>query len=280
MIRDTIKDKAYYDNAISNRNKLITNNLLKHKLKPFFLYTIFFFPSILFAQNTRTILKKDIGFVIVNEIVDKNKFDTSINKLAEKIDSLLILRDGINEWSNTNMQTLKLYFDPRAGNNTSPTKLRYNYSHKKVEVMHYKKNKELENFKIINSLKETYDLYSSKDSTLISKNLKYKFNNSKDYNIIEYKDSIKTIHGFNCFKVIIKELDKRSFNDIGFQEISPNSFIYKEMYVTDEFNSIYYPLTINKDILNEYFPLEVKIYSDILKGKVTLLTTQTITEQP
>lgn len=31
MIRDTIKDKAYYDNAISNRNKLITNNLLKHE---------------------------------------------------------------------------------------------------------------------------------------------------------------------------------------------------------------------------------------------------------
>ncbi len=63
----------------------------------------------------------------------------------------------------------------------------------------------------------------------------------------EYKDAIKYIAGYKCFKVTL-------FNAI-------NPYYGMEMYVTEDIKLNYHPVMNCKETLNKYFPLYIKIFS-------------------
>lgn len=243
-----------------------------------FFFIIISLPTILFAQKNNIDFKREIIFNHYTEIANEEPFNESLNILTHKIDSLLTLRDGINEWSSINTSSLRLQFDPRESNNDSPIKFKYTYTDKSITTKYYRHNKESNYFKIINNLTQTVNTYSSKDSTLIKENIKYSFNNYINYTVEEFRNDIKNIHGYKCFRVLIKELDNRIFDSISIQDIYPNSFIYKEMYVTENIKSLYHSMSFDKKILEKYFPLEVKTYSDVFKGKTNYVTTESIIE--
>ena len=161
--------------------------------------------------------------------------------------------------------TLRLDLDPRQNPSRfnsyyNPQNFVYTYSDTLIAYNFLKFNVE------INRLTNDYKRYHLRTNKL-TKVKKYSFYNpDKPYKEIIYKDSIKSINGFNCYKVLISE----KFGD------DSNSMKYKEMYVTEEIHSLYHPVQIRKELLEKYYPLEVKLYSDFLSDKVTIYKTKSI----
>ena len=78
---------------------------------------------------------------------------------------------------------------------------------------------------------------------LSSSPLKIRWFNESDYEVVKTdKLDRKTIHGFDCYKVIIK-YKKRPFKWV--------------LYVTEDFKLNYHPIFKHKSLLKEFFPLEL-----------------------
>jgi len=200
--------------------------------------------------------KGRIVFEITTKIENEKRFDKELNSFIKKRDSLYKL-NHLNDIMGSIVSTLRLELDPRE----NPS--RFNSYHK-VQHLAYKYSDTLitynySTFKVeINTLTNDYRRYNLMTNKLIEVK-KYSFYSPKAaYKEIVYKDSIKNINGFNCYKVFISE------------ELSDNnSKKYKEMYVTEDISSLYHPAQIRKELLKKYYPLEIKVYSDFLKDKVT-----------
>ncbi|WP_028889932.1 hypothetical protein [Tenacibaculum ovolyticum] len=110
----------------------------------------------------------------------------------------------------------------------------------------------------------TYKL-AKKDS--VTKYLKelYKYNSSiNQLKIKEYKDSIKVINGYRCYKV--------EFNDTEKLEVEGSFFKFNksyELYVTDELKLKYHPFFRYKEILNKYYPIQIKENISLVNGAYT-----------
>jgi len=224
-------------------------------------------PTIVLSQEKKT--SNFVGEIIFNiktEITDESVFNMSKNELFTKVDSIINKRDGVSSWTGSNIPNLQLLFDPRASNNLVPVKLKYHFYDTIIKIQAFKFNEITKTTKVINTAIETYDLISSKNHTILRENLKYNFNSNKDAKIQVFRDSIKRIQSIDCFKVLVIEKESRSFDNINFQDLNHNNYIYTEMYVTESIQSIYHPLIVDKEILNKFYPLELKKYSDLLKG--------------
>ncbi|RNC86849.1 MAG: hypothetical protein ED556_05345 [Winogradskyella sp.] len=197
-----------------------------------------------------------IIFEITTIIENEERFDKELNSFIKKEDSLYKINHP-NDIMGSIASTLRLELDPRENPsrfNTyyfpqksvysfTDTLITYNFSKFKVEI-----NKSTNYYK-------RYDIRTN-EVTEVKKYLFY--NPQKTYKETIYKDSIKNINGFNCYKVLISE------------ESNDGNFIdYKEMFVTEKINSPYHPVRIRMELLEKYYPLEIKIYSDFLKDKFT-----------
>ena len=179
-----------------------------------------------------------------------------------------ISKEGINEWTSTNKPTLNLFLDPRQNNNLLNT-VEYHFKDT-IMVTKILKVFGSRSFRIIDKSKETYSILYAKDSSLIEKNRRYQFENRKvDLKI--FKDSIKEIGGYKCFKVLYVEKENFEYNGIQLSKLYPNNRVFTEMYVTDSIESNYHPTINNKFILDKYYPLEIRYYSNLFKGKETTL---------
>ncbi|WP_420573640.1 hypothetical protein [Kordia sp.] len=70
----------------------------------------------------------------------------------------------------------------------------------------------------------------------------------KNYELIEYRNETKLILGYKCFKVLMRQKSKHN----------PNFPFYDfELYVTEEINLNYNPISRYKQILGKYYPLEI-----------------------
>jgi hypothetical protein len=82
-----------------------------------------------------------------------------------------------------------------------------------------------------------------------------------------FKDQIKSINGYNCFKVIYTS-NESSQSDLNF--MSSILTTTRELWVTDKIKCNYHPVIDESEILEKYYPLEIIEYSDSLKGFETL----------
>ena len=232
------------------------------------LFFVLFFPIIIIAQSSKKEFKGVITFEIQESITNESAFDTSLSAVVNKIDSVIISKEGINEWTSTNKPTLNLFLDPRQNNNLLNT-VEYHFKDT-IMVTKILKVFGSRSFRIIDKSKETYSILYAKDSSLIEKNRRYQFENRKvDLKI--FKDSIKEIGGYKCFKVLYVEKENFEYNGIQLSKLYPNNRVFTEMYVTDSIESNYHPTINNKFILDKYYPLEIRYYSNLFKGKETTL---------
>lgn len=94
----------------------------------------------------------------------------------------------------------------------------------------------------------------------------YYYSNNKIIEIKENKKETKKINGFDCFKVIY------TFNEDGLDETDEFANFMKkypqtrEIWVTNKIKSPFHPIVREKEIIEKYYPLEIKQYSKEFKG--------------
>ncbi|WP_431496494.1 hypothetical protein [Flavobacterium sp.] len=89
----------------------------------------------------------------------------------------------------------------------------------------------------------------------------YSENNIKE--VKEYRKSTKKINGYKCFKIIY------TFSEPDLSEYSSLMSSYtntREMWVTDKIKSDFHPIINDREIIMQYYPLEILEYSDMVKG--------------
>jgi len=228
------------------------------------------------SQNKEVSFNGKITFRILDKVTDAQEFDKSLKDIITKFDSVLSLSKIDDGFRTFNIPTLRLLLDPRESNNIIPVRTNYQFNDSTIRIQSSRLGSTLETIKLINAQRETYNIISTKGLKKIKENEIYHIDNSSDFTIIEFRDSLKTISGYKCFKVLMKENYDIKFDNISISDILPKSFKYTEMYVTDKIQSLYHPIINNRGILKRYYPLELRIWSDILKGKETLLLTEEI----
>lgn len=235
-------------------------------MKQTFFFYVILSPLLSFSQENLNYFIGEITFEGQGKLYNEKVFEDSFKSFVFKIDSSLTKKaEDTQEFAFLDTPTLKLYFDPRESNSIIPIIFRYQFNDITINASVLRHNKIIGNIKVIDRKKEIYDLISLQDSLLIKQNLKYRFEKYSEEPKV-FKDSIKKIYGYDCFKVLIREKENRTFNGINFQYLFPDSYLYTEMYVTDKIKSIYNPIVSDKRILRKYYPLQVIRYSDLFKG--------------
>ncbi len=104
------------------------------------------------------------------------------------------------------------------------------------------------------------DVYSER------KEYDYYYSNSKIIEIKENKKEIKKINGFDCFKVIYTFIEDGLDETDDFANFMKKYPQTREIWVTDKIKSFFHPLVREKEIIEKYYPLEIKQYSKEFKG--------------
>jgi len=115
-------------------------------------------------------------------------------------------------------------------------------------------------YTVINDKDKTYFKLSKKDSITKYGGGLFNYLEEKNINIKEYRNDKKNINDFNCFKVVLR---------ISNQSDPEGNETY-EMYVTESIDLKYHPIIRYKSILNNYYPMEIKISSVVIGGAETL----------
>ncbi|EZH73206.1 hypothetical protein ATO12_19575 [Aquimarina atlantica] len=100
-----------------------------------------------------------------------------------------------------------------------------------------------------------------KQNRIRSQPTKYYYFNVNDFHINEYRNQTKVIKGYKCFKVVL-EINKPL-------PLSSKLPAIKEkyiMYVTEEIKFKYHPLVLLKEVLEQYYPLEIIETTDLVEG--------------
>jgi hypothetical protein len=219
------------------------------------------------SQNENLFLNGTITFEVEEKLTDEPKFNQSLKKLLRKVDSVLIKKKvNIGQQYSMMIPTLKLVYDPRERNDIIPISLKYEFNDSIVTSTVLKYNRINGYIKEIDTNGGVYKLISPRDSTVFKKGLEYEFKENTYCSLKEFRDSVKVINGYNCFKVVITEKESRSFEGINFIDLFPNSYKFTEVYVTEDIKSLFHPIIVDKEILSKYYPLEIKQFSDLLKG--------------
>lgn len=90
----------------------------------------------------------------------------------------------------------------------------------------------------------------------------------------EFKNEIREINGFKCFKVLL-EYKSGENADEGLDDQDFISFVNakkqtKELWVTENIQSLYHPVLKYKAILEKYYPLEISEFSESMNGFKTM----------
>lgn len=107
---------------------------------------------------------------------------------------------------------------------------------------------------------------------------KIPFENIKDLKIQELKKEKRIIKGIKCFKInvsytVVIIFDKKNeFPGLKVPDRIIN--LESEMWVTEKIKSIYHPAFKVKEILEKYYPLEIKEKNNSIKGIVRIIRIQ------
>ncbi len=134
------------------------------------------------------------------------------------------------------------------------------YKHQDSLIISYKtvEDKMIGDYTVINRNGGTYSKLARKDSTTFYlKNKPYPFKKEHGIVIKEYRNIKKEIHGFSCFKVVVKVLENTS---------KVKEYIIYNLFVTEKLSSLYHPVFKVKSVLEKYYPLEIRETESEIKG--------------
>ncbi len=104
------------------------------------------------------------------------------------------------------------------------------------------------------------DVYSER------KEYDYYYSNNKIIEIKENKKETKKVNGFDCFKVIYTFIEDGLDETDEFATFMKKYPQTREIWVTNKIKSPFHPIVREKEIIEKYYPLEIKQYSKEFKG--------------
>ncbi|MBQ4821510.1 hypothetical protein [Aquimarina sp. MMG016] len=184
---------------------------------------------------------------------------------------------------------IKLDLDPGS---YSGIQMKHEYTFKD-SIIEYKfydsRNLDSDEITRINKNDGSKENFLFKDSTYVSlKRVQFSMTLPKDEEIInieEYPEDRKNIKGFECFRVVVKKKKNILKNGVfafffkDSKVIDKHSkkfekIIMENYYVTKDINCQYHPIVKDSTILSKYYPIEITIEDNSLKGTKTIYKTQ------
>lgn len=247
------------------------------KIIKFFVFTLFL-KLIVSCSSTNfkePFLKGEMIFEEKNIIDNNAVFNSSIHKYIELSNKLI---NSLDTTKNSFLKSIELDVNKMMKQEllnkySTKKKISHFYEISDSTILYYKNNSF---FDLINRETNSVNTFRRKDSIKLNteeKPYEYIYDESLNYIIKEYKDSIKVINGYKCFKVVFtfdvsssKELKK--FNKNLYELFSHIEEKY-ELYVTDKIKLKYHPTFKYKTILEKYYPLEIIKSSNLIDGVYT-----------
>lgn len=221
------------------KTEIITDSLIYKKSKRDLVIEMFKFN----AKN----LSDDADSIAVNNMIQEiadnfDMFDEPLEKINKSIKSvnMIFYSDSIDYyWTEDNnligfhnIINIKDFPEPQAKFKTSVQKF----------------------------IQQEYNVYGDR------KEYNFYFSNNQILEIKEFREEIKTIKGYICFRVIYTYLENgldTGDDFTNFMKKYPNT---RELWVTDRIKTLFHPVITDKEILQKYYPLEIKEYLETAKG--------------
>lgn len=128
-------------------------------------------------------------------------------------------------------------------------------------------------YEVINAKSSVIKSVSNDSTTVLAQNKPYEYSNDEVIKFEEFRNEIKEINGFKCFKVILEFKSGPDINkDEGYNLFLNSKKQIKELWVTEQIRSLYHPVLKYKSILEKYYPLEVSESNEVMDGFKTIYT--------
>lgn len=251
------------------------------------IYYILIFICLISCKTSKVIenpiypIKGEIVYEKKDTIYDANLYNTSFSKFESRFGEALkkqvikereeynepidtVLLNQMIEMSKQNLQPMLSMLSAKDG------KLYYKFKDSVIIGYNELNGKISSHYKVINRNKNTYYQLSKIDSSSIKHKTKpYNYQNETNITVKEYRNDIKTINNFKCFKVIFEVPENMDNTDKQFSELFKDAKKIYTLYVTDYIKSKYHPVINYKIILDKYFPLEITEKNNYIKGTET-----------
>ena len=212
------------------------------------LFVLIFIPFFCLSQKSLNNYKI-ISFVRNDSIFNSNQNKISNKKLDKVLgnifkdfaDSLnIVIPDSIGkseiEYSNSDLKKFDKVFHYKILNDSIIERYSTNRDLQILEYPIYINQK---------SLKETYNFPYKQNEMLFN----YQFEKIKNLKILKTNEN-KKINGIKCNKIIV------NFTKLA-EDYFPEINVYQELWVTKKIKSLVHPTYKIKEILEEYYPLEI-----------------------
>lgn len=234
----------------------------KHNFKNFKLLILILISSnLLYSQNETIVPKNGTIVFIKKEIITdtllyKKSFEKVLDKVSLEIKKEALMERGykISQISDSINQQLNQMFEMMKSI--------------AIQEIFSNKPKDVIKFHHIYNDSEIEEFISTNDQYIEKK----KITNSTDFQdddllaitgIDEYKNETKTIKGLKCFRVVMYYFDLEMPS--GFKSL----LNIMELWVTEDIKSKFHPFIKSNEILEKYFPLQVKHTIKDVEGMYT-----------
>lgn len=232
-----------------------------------------------------TFLKKEV-------IIDKEKYKESLKTfipelMQNSIKSVVKERELNGEKvDSTNLNTLSGMLKDESVTELFMNELLNEDDDRQVKYHHIYKNETI--YEYITSfdypIKDYYKFIDTKTAleknvshdsiTVVKPEDSYSYSYDEIIKLEEFKNEIREINSFKCFKVLL-EYKSGQNADEGLDDQDYISFVNstkqtKELWVTENIQSLYHPVLKYKSILEKYYPLEISEFSEAMNGIKTI----------
>lgn len=134
-------------------------------------------------------------------------------------------------------------------------------------------DKIVKKYKIRNDLEEEVLEINAKTRRFEGDDEFFEYSENEIKEVKEFKTQTKSINGYSCFRVVY------TFSEPELSEYSNliSSYTYtREMWVTEKIKSNFHPIINDREIIKQYYPLEILEYSDMIKGVRKMYTLEMV----
>lgn len=184
----------------------------------------------------------------LKKVFEENFPELKKQVLAERGYANIQIPDSVNQQIDQILEMVKSFtFDAITSNQLNEV-VKFHHVYKGFEVEEYISSKNVKRkSEIINTLDSVY----REPHTII-------------INTQEFKNEKKVINGFECFKIVMYYFNLKQ--DPGLNKLLNIS----ELWVTDKIKSKFHPIIKSSEILDKYYPLEIKNRTKNVEGMFTI----------
>lgn len=230
----------------------------------------FLFSNLSLAQKKTFVpVKGEIVFSSTAIIPDTSYFLASLKENNRRLVDYLVKKLDIANDEKVDTASLLTLMSGSISPKSFSENFDYHFLYQDSLIESYKtlNSKRSNSFSIINTKQLNYtDLMVFDDDTSGTDPVNFQYLKLKDKNIKEFKSEKRVINGYECFKVVVKYKIDFGEEDDSLEKIIGNEQCIAVYWVTDKIQSLFHPVSKEKEILENYYPLEITYDNPLHKG--------------